>query len=325
MSNPSGLPFTRLLLTGGNGFVGRHLAPMLAAAAPNAERMMLVRPGSQATLGWTGAEAEIDDRAGVAAIVRAFRPDAILHLAAQSSVGTSQGGAEATWRVNFDGSFALASACAAAVPEATFLFVSSGEVYGASFKDGPASEDTPPRPQNAYARSKAAAELMLADVLPPATRLVVARAFNHTGAGQDERFVLATFAAQIARIEIGAQEPVMMVGNLEAARDFLDVADVCEAYLALLRAAPGLPSRSVFNIASGIGRPISDLLGLLRAESKRPFDVRQDPERLRPSDIPLAVGLTDRLRDAVGWAPRRAIEDTLRDVLTDARGRAATR
>ena len=311
------LPFSRILFTGGNGFVGSHLAPLLAGIG---ERRMLVRPGSTAPEGWTAAPAEIGDESAVAQIVRETRPDLVLHLAAQASVGAGAGMAEATWRVNFGGSLALAAACAAHAPEATFLFVSSGETYGASFKDGPAREDTPLRPQNAYARSKAAAEAMLGDVLAPTNRLIVARAFNHTGPGQDERFVLPSFAGQIARIEAGRQPPEMMVGNLEAARDFLDVRDVCDAYRALLAKAPELPMRSVFNVCSGVPRRIADLLDALRAMSRRPFDIRLDEARLRPYIVTVAIGANDRLREATGWAPTRPIETTLRDLLDHARG-----
>lgn len=308
------LPFTRILLTGGNGFVGSHLAPLLAGIG---ERRMLVRPGSAAPEGWHAEEAEITDEAAVARIVRDVGPDLVVHLAAQASVGA--GMAEATWRVNFGGSLALAAACARHAPEATFLFVSSGETYGASFKEGPATEGTPLRPQNAYARSKAAAEAMLGDALAPTNRLIVARAFNHTGRGQDERFVLPSFAGQIARIEAGRQAPEMRVGNLEAARDFLDVRDVCEAYLALLATSSDLPMRSVFNVCSGVPRRIADLLEALRAMSRTAFDIRLDEARLRPSDVPVAIGVNDRLCEATGWAPMRPIEQTLRDLLDHAR------
>ena len=121
--------------------------------------------------------------------------------------------------------------------------MSSSDVYGASFRQGPATEETPPAPLNPYAASKLAAELMLRDVLPSSSKLIIARAFNHTGPGQDERFVLPSFAAQIARIEAGLAEPRLRVGDLAAERDFMHVADVADAYVRLLERAGGLQRR----------------------------------------------------------------------------------
>ena len=318
------LIFRRILLTGGNGFVGGYLAPMLFAALPGAEGLMLRRPGTTGCPeGWALVEAEVYDREAVDGIVARFKPDLVVHLAAQTSVGESTSAAETTWRVNFDGSFALASACARTAPAATFFFVSSSEVYGRSFLSGPVREETPLQPMNVYARSKAAAEAVLADVLPAQARLVVTRAFNHTGPGQDERFVLPSFAAQIARIEARLQPPEIRVGNLDAERDFLDVRDVCCAYVALIKAAPALPARSVFNVSSGSSRSIRSLLEVLRSKSSARFEVIVDHLRLRSVEIPNAVGRNDVLRAAVEWKPIYAIDETLAELLRHAREKIA--
>lgn len=318
MNSSLGLPFRSILLTGGGGFVGRQLAPLLAAAAPDAARLILSRSGGELIAsGWQATEVDLTDGGAVEAVVAQARPDLVVHLAAQSSVAASRDTAEMTWRVNFDGSFALARACARYAPDCTMLFTSSSEVYGESFRDGPAGEETPLRPLNVYARSKAAAEMVLADVLPPTAKLVVARAFNHTGPGQDERFVLPSFALQVARIEAGLQTPVMMVGNIDVARDFLHLRDVCEAYLDLLRAAPELPPRSIFNIASGTSVRLRDLLERMRAASRVPFAVTVDPVRLRSGDIARAEGRGGRLHAATGWRPRNdpySIVDELLEV-----------
>jgi GDP-4-dehydro-6-deoxy-D-mannose reductase len=156
---------------------------------------------------------------------------------------------------------------------------------------------------------------MLADVLARDCRLIIARPFNHTGPGQDKRFALPAFAAQIAAIEEGRQEPRVEVGNLSVERDFLDVRDVTEAYMLLVAAAAKLPSRSVFNIASGTSRSLSSLLDHLRQRSRRGFDVIVDPSRLRPADVPRAAGDASRLRELTGWRPRRPIEETLLSLL----------
>ena len=224
----------RILLTGGTGFVGAHLAPALVAAFPHADRLLLRLPGETAAReGWRTAEGHVTDAAAMTRLVADFKPDLVLHLAAQSSAGASLKAAEETWRVNFDGTLELASALAHHAPGATFFFVSSSETYGENFRSGPADETTPLAPANAYARSKAAAESMLPDVLPQA-RLVIARPFNHTGPGQDVRFVLPSLAQQIADVEAGRRPPHLELGNLEASRDFLDVRDVCAAYIAML-------------------------------------------------------------------------------------------
>lgn len=309
-----------LLLVGGTGFVGGYLAPALEAAFPAHQRILLSREGDEVVPpGWDVRKADLLDPQSVETLVAALRPQVVVHLAAQAHVMSD---AEATWRVNFGGTFALASAVARHAPEGVFFFSSSGEVYGTSFKDGVATEETAPRPQNAYAASKLAAEAMLRDVLPPTKRLIVTRSFNHTGPRQDERFVLPTFAAQIARIEAGQIPPVMHVGNMSAERDFLHVADVVDAYVRLLT-HPGLESRVLANVASGHAYRIEALLDVLRKASNRPFQVETDPARLRPSDIPRAVGDSAHLMRLVGWAPTRSIEEILEELLVWWRVRVA--
>ena len=305
-----------ILLTGGAGFVGRYLAPALAASFPNHRRAMLcLEGGAGLPQGWQCEKADITDEAAVQGIVARHKPGIVVHLAAQSSAGQSAHAAEATWRVNFGGSFALASAVARHAPGGVFLFVSSSDVYGASFRQGTATEDTPPAPLSPYAASKLAAESMLRDVLPSSSKLIIARAFNHTGPGQDERFVLPSFAAQIARIEAGLAEPRLRVGNLAVERDFLHVADVADAYVRLLERAGGLPRLSVFNVTSGQTYKIENLLQALRDLASKPFAIEPDPQRMRASDIPRAAGDGARLKEATGWSPRRPVNELLRELL----------
>ncbi|MGH1590746.1 GDP-mannose 4,6-dehydratase [Methylobacterium phyllosphaerae] len=203
--------------------------------------------------------------------------------------------------------------------------MSTGEVYGSAFLAGHAlSEAAEPLPRNTYARSKWVGEQLLRDLLPRiGVKLVVLRPFNHIGPGQDERFVVASFAGQIARIEAGLVLPCLEVGNLSSYRDFLDVADVAAAYADLIGRAESLPDGSVFNISSGQPRTIASVLEDLRTRARVPFEIRVAPERVRPAEIPLAAGDAACLHAVTGWEPRVPWDESLTRVLDDARARLA--
>jgi GDP-4-dehydro-6-deoxy-D-mannose reductase len=313
--------FTRILLTGASGFVGRHLAPALQRSYPDAAFAAIVRSGAGCPRGWKPIFANIVDVDAVARGIADWPPDLVVHLAAQASVGQARDLAGATWRINGVGALNLAEAVASNAPEAIVFNVSSAEVYGSSFLQGAASKSTPPSPRTVYARSKAFAEAAFSDVLPPRTKLITVRPFNHSGAGQDERFVLPTFAAQIARIEAGLDEPRLLAGDLSAERDFLHVLDVVEAYLAILRASPELPQRALFNVASGIPRKIADLLDMMRRAARCSFEVIVDASRLRPSEIPCAVGDAGPLFEQMNWSPQHSIDELISDLMNYWRSR----
>jgi GDP-4-dehydro-6-deoxy-D-mannose reductase len=200
--------------------------------------------------------------------------------------------------------------------------VGSAEEYGpVGPEEMPIREDAPLRPASPYAVSKVA-QGALALLYGPAggLRVVLARPFHHTGPGRGEAFAESSFARQIAEIEAGRQPPVLKVGNLEAVRDFADVRDVVRAYWMLLeKGAAG----AAYNVCTGRGRRIRDLLDRLLAASSARVEVRVDPERLRPSDVPAQVGDPSRLRAATGWEPRIPLERTLLDLLDDWRARTA--
>jgi GDP-4-dehydro-6-deoxy-D-mannose reductase len=319
------LPFARILLTGAHGFVGRRLAPELASRLhPGARLVLATRSPDDAGCDPGGSERiafDLNDPAGVHQAIGSLRPDLVVHLAAQSSVGHSARAAADTWSSNLCGSLALARALAETAPDCTLLFVSSVEVYGLTFNEGPVTERSPLRPYSVYARSKAAAEAMFADVLPAEARLIVARPSNHSGLDQGEAFVIPAFAAQIARIEQGAS-PVIRVGNLDAERDFLDVRDVVCAYLALLERAETLPMRSTFNIASGHTVQIGSILDRLRGLCTVGTSVEQDPQRMRASEVERTAIDATALARAVGWAPRHSLDDMLPLILDKHRSRS---
>ncbi|HEY8161852.1 MAG TPA: GDP-mannose 4,6-dehydratase [Methylocystis sp.] len=314
--------YERVLLTGGAGFVGAHVAKALVEAYPEAARVMLLRPGEKgAHPAFATAAADLRDEAAIGRLVADLRPDLAIHLAGQASIGQAAKSAEETWRVNFHGTFGLGAAMARHAPKAVILFSSTAAAYGASFHDGLLSEDAPLRPMDLYSRSKVAAESALVDLAGPEMRLIIARPVNHSGPGQKSRnFVLSSFAAQIAAIEAGEAEPRIKVGDLSKARDFLDVRDVVDGYMRLIAHARDLPERiGVFNIASGKARRISALLEELQAMAWRPFEVEVDPQLLRPAATDIATVACDasKLRKATGWAPRHSLHDMLAALLDE--------
>ena len=315
----------RILVTGAGGFVGPHLIDELKRACGEGANifgtslMGLAHP----TLGWLEPLDICDAEATRGAVAR-WRPTHVVNLAGLAAPASAAAAPEAAWGVHLRGSRNLAEAILAEAPDCWLLHVSSGLVYGASAKSGqPMDEDTLLAPQDEYSASKAAGELALGALAPRGLRCVRLRPFNHAGRGQSADFVVAAFATQIARIEAGLAPAVMRVGNLEASRDFLDVADVVAAYALAVRDSERLVSGDIFNIASGRAWPISAILTRLLSLSAMTIAVEPDPARERPDDLPMVVGDASRIRTRLGWAPRHDFMTTIGEVLDDARQRVA--
>jgi GDP-4-dehydro-6-deoxy-D-mannose reductase len=316
----------RILLTGAGGFVGGHLIPALRAAFPQSVLIGATRRAAEGSARGVDEtlELDLDVPASLPDVVSAARPDAVLHLAARAEVGASFRDPLATWRTNLLGTVALAEAVLRAAPQAAFLMASSGEIYGLAFQAGsPVAEDTAPAPANPYAASKAAADLALGEMALRGLRAVRLRPFTHTGAGQTDAYVVAAFAHQIARIEAGRQPPLLRTGALDRWRDFLDVKDVCAAYVAALARADSLPAGIALNICSGTPRRIGDMLATLLRLSGVTAEVEQEAARLRPTDVVRVQGDPSRARELLGWTPVVPWEETLSDVLADWRARVA--
>ncbi len=298
----------RLLLTGASGFVGTHMRRALAAAFPDSA---LLTP-----------RADIRDAAAVRAMVRDAAPDVCIHLAAMAAIPDAQRDPDAAWRINLHGTLHVARALLAEAPGCRMLFASSADAYGATFRAGtPIDEQAPLAPMNTYGATKAAADLALGAMAQDGLRVVRMRAFNHTGPGQTPSFVVPAFARQIARIGAGLQDPVLSVGNLEARRDFTDVRDVCDAYVACIRAGAALAPGTILNIASGQPRRISDVLHDLIALGGVAVEVRPDPSRMRPADLPVTHGDSGLARRVIGWTPARTWAETLSAVMADWKAR----
>ncbi len=309
----------RALVTGARGFVGRYLLDALRREGAD-----VFGCGGPNDSDGHHAIVDLGDIETIRCALDAFRPTVVFHLAAQTFVPDALRSPMETYEANTMGSARLAEAVRtyAGSPRPRILFTSSAEVYGArAASEYPLRERLDLRPANPYGASKAAAEaILLAEARSFGLDVVITRAFNHIGPGQDERFVVASFAAQLARIAAGGP-PQLLVGDLEAARDFLDVRDVVRAYIALARDGE---RGEIYNVCSGGAVPIRDVLRELILIARVPVEVREDPARIRSSEVPLSVGSPEKLRARTGWEPQIPLVRSLRDVYEAAKGDTAS-
>jgi GDP-4-dehydro-6-deoxy-D-mannose reductase len=302
---PATVLAVRAFVTGGHGFVGSWLLPHLQAAgddvtAPHADEM------------------DVTDAAAVAKALAAAQPHAVYHLAGFAHVGQSWDRPHEVFRVNAEGTLHVLEGARALATVPRVLVVSSAEVYGrVGPGDVPLSEDAPVRPVSPYAVSKAAAELLAVQAfLGRGVPAVVARPFNHTGPGQSPDFVVPGLAGRIAATEPGG---VLRVGNLSPRRDITDVRDVVRAYRLLVERGE---AGGVYNVCSGTDVAIADLVDRMLALAGKDLRVEEDPDLVRPVDVPVLRGDPARLTQATGWAPEIPLEQTLADVLTKTKTRA---
>ena len=304
---------SRVLITGASGFAGRHLVGQLIAST-NWELTGLQAHATSPVRGVQMLVCDLLDAELTARAINRQRPDIIFHLAAQAFVPKAVANPAETIVNNVVSQVNLLEACRKARLDPIIVVVSSADIYGDVPSDrSPIIEQQPFRPRNPYAVSKATQDLLgLQYFLSYQMRIVRVRPFNHIGPGQSDRFVVSSLARQIAEIEAGRADPVLLVGNLEAWRDFLDVRDVVRAYQLVAREEF---AGEVFNVASGVARPIRTVLEQLLSLSPSIVDVREDPVRFRPSDIPSLVGDASKLRSAVSWEPMVTFEQSLADTL----------
>jgi len=307
----------KALITGISGFVGSHLAEYLLAATDWEVAGTVFGPyGYLADL--CGQlelyPAELSRLDVMTFILEQARPDAIFHLAAQPLVSASRHDPWGTLETNIRTQLNVLEGVAQIDPACRVLVVGSSEEYGlVAPEDLPMDEDTPLRPLSAYAVSKVAQDLLgLQYHLTHKLHVVRVRPFNHIGPRQRVGFVAPDFASQIAAAELGLQPAIIDVGDLAARRDFSDVRDVVRAYVLLITS--GEPGQ-VYNIGSGESHSIQEVLDTLLAMSQVPIEVRQDPKRMRPSDVPETLCDATRIRQRTGWRTTIPFAQSLQDVL----------
>lgn len=320
----------RVLITGITGFAGSHLADFLLEEHPEIEvwgtyRWRSRRENIEHIEGRIRLlECELDDATAVRRALEAARPDAIFHLAAQSFVPASWVAPADTLQSNILGQTNLFEAIRELELDPVVQIACSSEEYGLVLPDEtPIRESNPLRPLSPYAVSKVAQDYLGYQYFQSyGIKAIRTRGFNHEGPRRGEVFVMSNFAKQVAAIEAGLHEPLIRVGNLDSVRDFTDVRDMVRAYfLAAERATPG----EVYNIASGKGITIRDMLQKILDRSTVAVRVEVDPARLRPSDVEVLLGDASKFRAATGWEPRIPLDQTIADTLDYWRARFATR
>ena len=309
----------KALITGIAGFAGSHLAEYLLKAkkievfgiekasrsvtniAPFIDRIKL-------------KECDLLDYESLEIILRDISPDLVFHLAALTYVPKSWQSPQETLKTNMIGSVNILEALRNSGLNPRFLMVGSSEEYGMVFENEiPIKEECPLRPLSPYGVSKVGQDLLGYQYYKSYDMNVVrVRPFNHTGPRRGEEFVVSNFAKQIASIEAGIEQPILHVGNLQAIRDFSDVRDVVKAYvLALEKGELG----EVYNICSGTGYKIGRVVEMLLSKTDVKIEIREDPGRMRPSDVPMLVGCPDKFKVKTGWTSERDFEKTLEDTL----------
>jgi len=313
----------KILITGITGFVGSHLAEYCLTQSKakvygtvlshhlgdELKRIEHIKDRIELF------ECDLTNRVAVVRVLNKVKPDKIFHLAAQSFVPTSWKSPEDTLVNNIISELNIFEVVRELKLNPVIVIACSSEEYGLIFKNElPVKETNPLRPLSPYAVSKIAQEkLALQYHYSYSLKTVLTRFFNTEGPRRGQEFVTSNFAKQIAEIEKGKREPIIYVGNLETKRDFNDVRDMVRAYwLASEKCKFGEP----YNVCSGKARSIRSVLNLLLGLSKvKNIKVKQDPERLRPSDVPILQGDSSKFRKQTGWKPKIPFEKTMEDLL----------
>jgi len=308
----------RALVTGAGGFVGRHLVCHLAECGDEVLGVDLQNPRNlveglspELQKSVSSITLDISDFEKCSRVISEFKPDIIYHLAGIAFVPEAENNFDRALLVNVGGTNNIIRTCHLLQLGTTIVYISSAEVYGKiSQEDLPLSEELQLKPANNYSLSKLMGELVAERYDRFGyVRTVIARPFNHIGPYQNDRFVVSSFAHQLARIAKGKSEPVIRVGNLEARRDFSDVRDIVRAYRLM-----ALKGTGVYNLCSGSPHSIQFVLDTLLEISGLKVEILTDPARMRPAEVPELFGSYARAEKELGWKPEYDIKKTLNDV-----------
>lgn len=293
-----------LLVTGASGFVGGTLLGMAGAGGIGGYSRIIPLTD----------KVDLRDSSAVDRALSGQSADAVIHLAAISFVPDSIARPHETYAVNLRGTINLLEALSREGFRGAFLYVSSGDVYGAVPAERlPITEERLPKPRNPYSASKLAAEAYCYQLSQAsAMRVIIARPFNHIGPGQSERFAVAGFAKQIAEIKQGRRAPTIEVGNVNVTRDFSDVRDVVRAYLKLLESGV---SGEAYNVCSGVERNVGDVLRRMLELAGVSASVKSINDKVRPNEQTRHFGSNRKLCEDTGWAASVPFEQSLRDLL----------
>lgn len=304
----------RVLITGGEGFVGNHLIKYLLdetdyeiVSTYHIKKSIFEFNNSRLK----HVKVDIKNLESIKSVLSAISPNYIYHLAGISFVPATFENPLLTHETNFIGTFNLYEAIKTLNLNTSILFISTSEVYGQVDSDI-IGEDRVLKPQNPYSVSKASAELLSYQYYKNyGLKIKIARPFNHIGLGQNENFVIPNFVKQIINIDKGLKEPIIEVGNLDAIRDFTDVKDIIRGYKLLVESNF---NGETYNLCQGKGYSIKEILNILLSFSDNKIEIRFDEKRMRPSDNPRIVGNNNKINTNLGWSPEIDIVNTLKEV-----------